>query len=284
MRPGSDHRTVARGWSADWLNGWLAAIGATVVLDGARLSWVGAARPVAVLHNGGDDLAAALHEALPTEEDLGRSSSARTLPGLPELPRNYGSKVFAARSRHARQHDDWSLGPAATDLGEVDVGEHLPHGPFDVPMPRGVTLHERVVSCRSEIDGPDVVRASLQGTPVLARTNGLGFDARRLEQGITDKGKILVDPVVEVLAWCALRLFPVVVERGRVRARGWTGPATRAGSFRWGVWAEPLDRWAIDALIDARRWQRPLFETVPYQRSGSSDVTRAYASRQVDDG
>ena len=35
-------RHEAPGLPADWLNGWLAAIGVTVLIPGARLRWTGA--------------------------------------------------------------------------------------------------------------------------------------------------------------------------------------------------------------------------------------------------
>lgn len=276
--------TMARGWTADWLNGWLAAIGATVLMNDLRLSWSRSPRPAAVLHDSEDDLASALFDALPTKDDLESSATARELPGAPELPRNFDADVLAARAARAREHDDWTLGPCVSDL--VQSGHRdgrLDHGAFDVPMPRGITLFERVLSCRQWIDEPADVQNSMDGIPDLAETNGLGFDPRRLEEGALAKSKILVDPVVELLAWSALVLFPVTTDHGRARSRGWRRSSMRPGAFRWGTWAEPLDRWGIDARLDLGWEDGPTWESVPYQPSGSSDVTRAYASRRVRD-
>jgi hypothetical protein len=179
--------TVARGWTADWLNGWLAAIGATVVVDGLRLSWTEVPRPAAVLHHDSDP-AEAIYEALPTEAALQASATARSVDGLPEFDRNYPAAVFAARAAYARRVGDWSLGPASTDLVlPRKAGGDLEHGPFDVPAPQGITLHDRVVACRAEITELDAVAASMAGTPDLAQMNGLGFDARRMEPGTLAK-------------------------------------------------------------------------------------------------
>jgi hypothetical protein len=275
--------TVARGWTADWLNGWLAAIGATVVVDGLRLSWTEVPRPAAVLHHDSDP-AEAIYEALPTEAALQASATARSVDGLPEFDRNYPAAVFAARAAYARRVGDWSLGPASTDLVlPRKAGGDLEHGPFDVPAPQGITLHDRVVACRAEITELYAVAASMAGTPDLAQMNGLGFDARRMEPGTLAKPVLLVDPVVEVLAWHALALFPVTAVRGSARSRGWTARPTRAGAFRWSSWLPPMDRWGIDAWLDQRQATRT-WESVPYEPKGSSDVTRAYASRVVGHG
>jgi hypothetical protein len=65
----------APGLTADWLNGWLAAIGVTVMLPGVKLSWSDEPTPVALFsgpHVG--DLPTAVASVLPTVSDLDHST------------------------------------------------------------------------------------------------------------------------------------------------------------------------------------------------------------------
>lgn len=282
---------VAPGLPADWLNGWLAAIGITVLLPDVRLGWTHDPVPRAVLVTNASDLEALahhMHDALPAVDGLAAWSIARDHPTCAEMSRNFGLDVWRERCRVERRRDEWLLAGTVTDLVELGPRDDLPHGAFDVPMPRGVTLHERIVRCRESIESPDHVLDSLIGRPARRSGNGLAFDVRRLDAGVERGGGVAVDPVIELLIAHALALFPTGrTERGDLaRSRGWRDRPTRTGGFRWSTWTDALDRWAIDALLD--RWHSsgtghgmPLFETVPYRPMTSSDVTRGYGSRRA---
>jgi hypothetical protein len=61
---------------------------------------------------------------------------------------------------------------------------------------------------------------------------------------------VYADPVVELLTFAALLLFPVRGNGRRIRQRLWTDNSTRRGAFQWIAWRPALDRWGIDALLD----------------------------------
>lgn len=273
----------AVGLPADWLNAWLAAIGITVVLPDARLAWSTDPLPHAVVHHPSERLGPALYEALPTTEELGAVSIARTLSGHPELKRNVSLNAYRSRADHERQTNGWTLASTVTDLTS-DAERQLPHSPFDVPAPRGITLWQRAVACREAIGDATVVDATLRGRGARVALNGLGFDIRRLDSRAENTTNLVL-PVVELLAFTGLALYPVRGDGRRDRTRGWAGPVLRRGSFTWGVWSEPLDRWAVDAWLDRFYAGRPtgstaVFRTVPFQPTGSADVTRAYATER----
>lgn len=279
----------ALGLPADWLNGWLAALGVTVVLPDARLAWSEDPVPHAVVHHPAGDLAGSLLAALPTVEELGRLAIARHLPGHPELKRNVPLAVYRERARYARTTPTGTtshlLASTLTDLiVEIDE-ERLPHSSFDVTAPKGITLWERAVSCCEAIAGREAVEAALQGRAERLKMNGLGFDIRRLAPRAENTPNLVL-PTVEVLAFAALALFPIRGDGRRERTRGWSDRASRRGSFTWGTWTEPLDRWAVDAWLDrlyAGRRPRATarFTTVPYQPVGKQDRTRGYATERV---
>lgn len=285
----------AAGVTLDWLNAWLAALGVTVLVPEVRLRWTGDVVPSAcfVLRPDSPPLPELVGEALPSVEHLRRLAIARQRADVKELTRQVSLEVYVERARMARQSKDTSLSSTLTDLVAELPNDGLPHSPFDPPAPQGITLWQRAVACRKAILDPAVdVDASLSGRGRRIASNGLGFDARRLVAGVR-KASPQIDPVIEVLAFCGLALFPIRGNGSKASARGWTGPGGRRGSFQWCAWAPPLDRWAIDALLDmvgsprttaavARRlgiteWYR----TVPYQRRGGADVTRAYGAERV---
>lgn len=274
------------GYQADWLNGWMAALGVTVLVTDARLAWTDDPVPHAWFDHPADEFPAVLFAALPTLEDLAESPLARNRPGLPELKRNLDFDVYQQRAAYERATGAVALGCTVTDLAEPDATTGLPHSPFDPSAPRGITLWQRALTCREAIDGPDAVARSLAGLGDRVTANGLGFDIRRLSPRAENTDN-LVDPVVELLAFAALELFPTRGDGRRATTRGWTGPGMRAGAFTWGTWDELLDRWGIDAWLDRLYTGEHLpappvrFEVVPYQPTGSSDVTRGLASRRL---
>jgi hypothetical protein len=291
-----DHECAAPGLTADWLNAWLAAIGVIVLVPQARLSWSADPRPIACFHAPeGQDLVAEVAQALPDVDALRRLAIARILPGHIEFPRTVSVAAYADRARVAREENDFSLGATVTDLQDPVRQGGLPHGPFDPPVPQGRTLHQRLLDCRLALEDDPAARLaqSLAGTARRIPANGLGFDCRRFASGIQPQAPKTVDPVVECLVFFGLALLPVRGNGSRQQTRGWQRGATQAGAFCWPAWFAPLDRWAIDALLDqvpaAKSQPRlarllgisALFETVPYQPVGSADTTRAYGSRLV---
>lgn len=276
----------APGLRAGWLNGWLAALGTTVLVDGATVRWTDAGTPVAVLAARGEiDPVAAVAAALPSLDRLAELAIASHSRYV--TPAAYEASVAHARARR----DDFSLAASVTDLARSSDGKLL-HSPFDPPAPKGETLWARLRRCRAELgSGGELVsrlRASFEGRGTRIAANGLGFDYTRITAAANPSEK-LVDPVVELMAFYGLAYFPVRGSGGRVaQARGWI--ERRAGDrierrFLWPTWPDPLDRWAIDALLGSFYYERGrgrhggrAFEAVEFQWSGN-DVTRGFASR-----
>ena len=251
---------VARGWSANWLVGYLAAIGAAS-RTGATLRFTRSALPVAVLSfdEEVEDPTTTLCEALITRPELDRMIIARTgLDEVGEFPRKPTLAQYRERSHLSRSIGDRMLGATVTDLtAEVD---ELAHAPFDAAVPKGITLWERAVSCR-ELVPPDVraaVAASLEGRAKRVSTNGLGLDARRITIATAPNSGKLVDPIAELFALEALPLFPARGDGGKSAVvRGWRGGQTRRHAFTWPVWETPMHLPTIDALLDQFLNRRP---------------------------
>jgi len=285
-------RCDAPGLPADWLNGWLAAIGVTVLIPGARLRWADRGIPFAAFEiDEAVDLAQLVAAALPTPETLVRSPIARMLPGMEhEFSRNVTLAAFRERAGLERGTGDGILAASVSDLSVDARLDNLEHGAFDVPVPRGVTLEERAVACAGKLVMADIaqrVRDTLSGWGRREEINGLGFDAHRIPGGMHPAAEVGVyaDPVVELLVFSALPLFPVRGNGRRVRQRLWTDSNTRRGALQWIAWRPALDRWAIDALLDLS--PRDLgglalarYQVVPYQLSDPND-RRAYFAERV---
>ncbi len=287
----------AAGLTLDWLNAWLAAVGVTVLAPDVRLRWTSDVVPSAcfVLPPDSPPLPELVGGALPSVDDLSMLAIARGTADAGELTRKVSLEVYVERAGLARQLNDTSLSSTLTDLVAELPNDGLPHSPFDPPAPQGITLWQRVLSCREAIRDPAVdVDATLCGRGRRIASNGLGFDARRLVAGVRGReAPLRVDPVMEVLAFCGLALFPFRGNGEKASARGWSGPAGRRGSFQWCAWSPPLDRWAIDALLDmvgqapasaaaaSRLGITGWYRTVPYQRRGAADATRAYGAERA---
>jgi hypothetical protein len=283
----------AAGLTVDWLNSWMAAIGVCVLVPEARLCWTDDPVPTAcfALSAQAPQLVELVVAALPSAEGLAQLAIARRRDGYVELGRKVSLVQYAGRAALARQTRDMSLSSTVTDLvADTQLADDLPHSPFDPPVPRGITLWERAVSCRKEIADPVAeVAATFAGRGHRTPVNGLGFDVRRLIGGVQDAEK-RVDPVIELLAFLSLRLFPMRGNGSEALARGWHGPAGRPGSFRWCAWAPGLDLWGIDALLDLLPQARTdaklakrlgvsaWYRSVPYRWQSSSDTTRAYGA------
>lgn len=276
----------APGLPANWLNGWLAALGITVLVPGVRLGWTDEALPVALLQTSQEspDLPEAILAALPSTADLDRMAIARD-----RIARGVGLADYCKAAEIARDANDFSLAASLTDLVALKDGEEVPHSPLDPPAPRGETLWTRLRMCRQLLPEPGAasIRASLSGVGARVGANGLGFDVRRI--GMGDRHEpMAVDPVVECLAFFGLAFLPLRGDGHNPRARGWRGR-----SLVWPAWTQPLDRWALDAVLgqlfrtEPAGWRRlPLgvicaFETVEFERTGSMDPTRGFASRKL---
>ena len=299
----------ATGLTGGWLNAWLAAIGITRLLPTARLGWAGRATPAAVVSGVDGSLAQRVAESLPTVDHLDALLIARHRPDAPELPRNVPDEAFRARAALARAHPaDWSLAATVTDL--VSEGATA-HGPFDPTMPKGITIAERVRTCRERLpEGAELVdrvAATLAGRGQRIQTNGLGFDVTRAAAGVYGSADVMVDPVVECLAFEGIQLFPVRGRREKsALQRGFITVARRRRSLRWPTWEQPLDLWGIDAILDqvwailstvardADLGARPLVVSklrllgvtslhgsVYQQERGGSDTYRAYGGERL---
>lgn len=278
----------APGLTADWLNAWLAAIGVTVVVPETRLRWSDDPRPHAAFSSG-DTLIDDLVVRLPAVDDLAQLVIAKHHPGSDtELGQKIDATTYRDRAALARRQADATLAIVSTDLADAQDGR-LPGSPFNPPVPKGLTLHDRVVDCRRALgdDPTGALAASLAGRGVRRKINGLGFDYRRILVASDPIGDKWADPVIELLAFCALTLLPSRGDGHHARFRGWTQPPSRRGAFSWPAWTPALTGVGIDALLD-RFWRaddlpevRRAYRSVPYRSLGSSDMTRGYASEAV---
>ena len=264
----SENRQTCPGWLADSVNAWLAAIGTTVLVPGLQLGWTDTALPEAVLEYSNDNPIAALIDAWPSVERL------NTMPLANLGSRNVLVDDFAEQIIKAHGHPDaWTITSSMTDLFVAKKTNEVANGPFNPPVPKGIWLHHRLHSVHSTVTDPvEKIQASLKGEPHLVVSNGLGFNIARRRAG-----KPVVDPVVEVLAFFGLALFPVrgdgikvktLNSKGLGRQRGWqvsgrqefvwpTWSQLERQEFVWPAWSQPLDRHGIDALLDAwfsRTW------------------------------
>ncbi|MGH9074039.1 MAG: hypothetical protein ACRDZQ_07940 [Acidimicrobiales bacterium] len=283
------------GLPGDWLNGWLAAIGITVLVEGARLSWSDDLVPIPTCSfDGGDSLPALLSEALPSVADLGKMAIADSrLPTHAATLQHYQQAASTARATA-----DFSLAASVTDLAMKVKGDRVAHSEFDPGVPAGRTLWSRLKRCRLAIeDGHDTheeIESSLRGHGRRTDVDGLGFDVRR----ISTNGAKRADPVVECLAFYGLALFPLRGDGRRSATRGWRAyQGVGRPQFAWATWEPTLDRWGVDALL-GMVYSAPrafpggvgltgltgltgVFEAVPYQPSADKETTRGFASRRL---
>lgn len=297
--------TVCGGLPGNWLNAWLAAVGVTVAVPGARLSWTDDEAPVAVLTASGD-VAQAITEMLPVPSEVPELGKA--LAYAEGTPRNQTNSLTLAEFRRRavieRSVRSDILSASTTDCAGSKVGDAIDKSAFEPAAPgsAGNVLyrlsHSLAFLPQERNERREWVEATLTGEGRRVPSNGLGFDCTRLPTGADPLDDNRVDPVVEFLAFRALALFPVRGNGVRALTRGWHGGKTARDSFQWPTWTASLDRWAIDALLDrfdSLRSKRPwrlrnqqlrvlsisqVYGVVPYQTSGS-DATRAYFSERL---
>jgi len=278
---------ICPGLPADWLNAWLAAVGATVLCPDLRLSWTDEPTPVAVLHADGDPLER-LRAAWPTVEELAELPIVRRLDGHEELPPNPTVDAYIDRAAVARSDArGWSLSALFTDLAwsEREKAHVIAKGFFTAPAPGPVgTVHDRLLKVADSAP-PDQLEQVLAGSGPRVGAFGLGFDVTRLLSR-ADRTAGQVIPHIEVLAFFGLALLPV---RGDGRRAVHRGTAGRGTAFRWWTWRNPLSAASIDALLDlAAVGSSPLrllgvtraFETVRYQAPQPESLV-ALGSRPV---
>lgn len=298
-------RTNCPGLPADWLNGWLAAVGATVLDSRIRLHWT-ADTHRAVLSAENVEPTEAVVESWPDAELLKDLPIAENWNGAGRLQRKVSVGAFAERARSARGHRySWALSSTMTDLC-IDENGEVAHAPLDPAGPGTIKwLHHRLMKVHSKVE-PTIerIRDSFEGRAVRVKDNGLGFDQTRLGSQ-SDENDKYVDPVVETLAFFGLAILPVrgngVDQRlsrfppARETQRGWlTIPGERHDRrFTWPAWSQPLDCAGIDALMDiwkpmhGRRsaWTRigvqAGWRSVRLMPRGSNDVTRAFGAEPL---
>ena len=277
---------ICHGLPADWLNAWLAAVGATVLNDGIRLRWTTDTIPVAVLSaDGDDDPVDVLAASWPDNDRLRAMPISYEWSGLNRMGRKVFVDVFAERARAARSSaDSWTLSSTMTDLHVYKSGE-VAHGPLDPPGPGPIKwLHHRLLKTLAHVDAPAAqMTATVEGRGSRVVDNGLGFDLTRVTTQ-ADSSQKTVNPVVEALAFFGLALLPIrgdgidqrtgrIRSRTSVRQRGWQSTPHRY--FEWPAWRQSLDMAAIDALLD--QWHRSR-RTV---RGGHADVDRPAYDREA---
>ena len=298
------NKLTCPGLPADWINAWLAAVGATVLDSRLRLGWSTHGAPVAILSAAEVDPVDCLVESWPDRAMLSDLPIAREWRGAGDLPRKVPVDEFRLRARAARGHPQaWTLSSTLTDLSVDEKGDAR-HAPFDPAGPGTIKwLHHRLLKVHEHVEVSAArISDSLTGQADRVKDNGLGFDLTRLGSQSDETSK-WVDPVVEVLAFFGLAVLPV---RGRgtdrrldpsadagERQRGWRKAAGRRAPsfFRWPAWCQPLDRAGIDALVDVWKpegrasWARvgvhAGWRSMSFQPRVSADTTRGFGSERL---
>lgn len=293
------------GLPASWINGWLAAVGTTVLDSRIRLHWTAESTPAAVFSCRKEqvDPLAVIVASWPDEEllaDLPIAEHRAKKAG--RLRRKVSVEDFVARAQAVRRHPhSWALSSTMTDLC-VDQNGEVAHAPFDPAGPGTIKwLHHRLTKVHAQVEPPgECIEDSFAGRGARVQDNGLGFDLTRLGSQ-SDASDPWVDPVVEVLAFLGLAILPVRgagIDRRQNRQaaceiqKGWTttGPGG-ARRFLWPAWSQPLDLAGIDALMDAwnpdRKAEWPTmgvhagWQSVQFERRSQADTTRAFGAERL---
>ena len=233
---------------------WLAAIGASVLVDGLRVSWTEDLNPYAVLSAPFDPLTA-LAARWPSEERVKDMPLVRHLLENPkqDIPRDAYQELIRGYHHHK---DAWTITSAATDLtGTVEAGSSV-RG----PLTPGLQGKASPQTNMAKIKHPDrdAIKHALLGTALRSKGAGTGLDPDRFTNPMSGEKGVSTVHEIEMLAFFGLSIFPVR-GAGKIsdtngwlpRQRGWNTYKHRLGDFRYPVWRQPLDLYAIDALIDA---------------------------------
>ena len=229
---------------------WLAAIGATVLDEHLRLSWTDEPNPCATLHSPHHPPVELLHSAWPSEDDFAQLPIVEwNLNNQQDIPLADFRRMTTAS---LADDDAWTLAAAATDLAPGKRPDCAARGPLNpgaqgASSPQGSLL--KILTCTAK----DIADA-LDGVMPAKNRGGLGLDPNRFAdtQG-KETGVKTVHPI-EVLAFYGLALFPLrgdgIIDKGTPRQRGWTTSRRHGTRLMWPTWRQPLNRWAIDALLD----------------------------------
>jgi len=102
-------QVTCQGWPGSWLNGWLAAVGATVLDPRIRLHWTTEGEPQAVLTAHVDPVGA-LVESWPDDALLADLPIAERWRDAGALRRKVALDTFRMRAQAARGHPySWTL-------------------------------------------------------------------------------------------------------------------------------------------------------------------------------
>ena len=292
------------GLPASWINGWLAAVGATVLDSRIRLHWTADTTPLAVLSAEDVDPVATVVASWPDKALLTNLPISEHWNGAGQLRRKVSADVFAVRAQAARSHRySWTLSSTMTDLC-VDENGEVVHAPFDPAGPGTVKwLHHRLMKVHAQVN-PSIqhMRDSFTGRAVRVKDNGLGFDHTRLGSQ-SDRTSMWIDPVVEVLAFFSLAILPMRgggVDRRLSRlsrcSRGSEGVAENC----WKQIGAPFYVAGVASAPGLRRHRRPhgrldasqksrmvpnrsarCMAECPVQARGSADTTRAFGAERL---
>ena len=291
------------GVPADWINGWLAAVGATVLDSRIRLRWTTDDIPLAVLVGDGVDPIDAILESWPSAQALREMPIAEGWRRAGSMKRNVPVDLFQERAKLARGGPyAWTLSSTMTDL-QIDEKGCVEHGPFDASGPGTVKwLHHRLMRLHERVEpSEERLLDSLSGRADREQTNGLAFDQTRLGS-LADKTDPRVDPVIEVCAFFGLAVLPVRGDGGDRRQKGSLLTGTRQRGwyrseqpsdhfFAWPAWRQPLDHAGIDALLDVWRPRRKAgwallgihagWRSLAYMSRDRADPTKAYGAHRL---
>lgn len=292
------------GLPGDWINGWLAAVGATVLDSKLRVRWTVESVPRAVLSARDADPIDLLAERWPSRAALAALPIAEKWGATPTVRRKVRVEDFVERVRSSRADPhSWTISSTMTDL-HVEANGEVAHAPFDPAGPGTIKwLHHRLTRLHDAVAmSRERLAETLIGTADRVKNNGLGFDLTRMGSQADTTG-MWVDPVLEVLVFFGLALLPV---RGRgtdarlrrgvpssAIQRGWTRDRNgrRRLRYRWPAWSPALNRDGIDALLDLWQpddegtWSRigihAGWQTVRYEPKATADTTRGFGAERL---
>ena len=262
------NRRECPGWTADWLTGWLAAVGTTVMVPGMKLSWKGAGNATrAVLHHPDSDPLEALAQHWPDGNQfdaLPWPRSGKTEQGVEYGFGKLSPNDFARYAQKALTHCpdvQWASAALYTDTKLDRDGMCLPSQWGFVA--RGRDPHESVRCCLAAVtENKQRIALSAEGTPdrpVKKRPDwgrkpalfvfGLQNDYRRLIYGRAELGQGGVDFAAEALSFYGFGVLGPVTIHNKVAKV--TGEHRHDGESRLYIpaWSEPLDRYAVAALM-----------------------------------
>ena len=266
----------APAWRANWINGWLAAIGVIVICEDVQLSWTTDPTPTPIFHLA-DNIRLVEHIAsrIPDPKLVTRSAAQHV------AKQNATEDEYERGAAAARENGDWLWSALFTDLGPKnsrdDRSTCFDKSRFYPGMPGTAPISKRLSDlAKSHWGDAAAIERSMAGTLPRSQGNGLAFDPHRLLDPANPLTDVYIDPVIEAVAFHALIILPVRGNGRRTTTRGETG---RPPTFRWRTWQQPLDLAGIDAILDQRASEPDRsFKLVDYRKKSTSEATSAYFS------